>query len=274
MSVLTDNTAKLRKILEKVENLPEIPESVAQATPTISVSSGGLITATATQEAGVVEAGTKTATKQMTTKGSSSIAPGTSQKTAVSAGTYVTGDVVVEAMPTATQATPSISVSSSGLITASATQAAGYVAEGTKSATRQLTTKGGTTITPSDAEQTAVSAGTYVTGDIKVAAAAGGARVVTGTVTVRDSWTDTITINLGFVPSVFSYGSSNDGGLYATRDGNSINRFYATSKTVAFEPTVTIQNGTITIELPMQRINNTYTSIYFYRGTHTWVAVE
>lgn len=46
--------------------------------------------------------------------------------------------VTVNAMPTATQATPSISVNSSGLITASATQSAGYVASGTKSATKQL----------------------------------------------------------------------------------------------------------------------------------------
>lgn len=44
-----------------------------------------------------------------------------------------------KAVATATQATPSISVSSSGLITASATQSAGYVASGTTSATKQLT---------------------------------------------------------------------------------------------------------------------------------------
>ena len=98
MSVLTDNTAKLRKILEKVENLPEIPKSVAQATPTISVSSGGLITATATQEAGAVAAGTKSATRQLTTKGGTTITPGDSEQTAVSAGTYVTGDIKVAAV--------------------------------------------------------------------------------------------------------------------------------------------------------------------------------
>ena len=42
---------------------------------------------------------------------------------------------------TVTQATPTITVSSSGLITASATQTAGYVNAGTKSATKQLTTQ-------------------------------------------------------------------------------------------------------------------------------------
>lgn len=71
--------------------------------------------------------------------------------------------VTVNAIATATQATPSISVNSSGLITASATQSAGYVAAGTKSATKQLTTKGATTITPGTANQT-IAANTYLTG--------------------------------------------------------------------------------------------------------------
>ena len=72
------------------------------------------------------------------------------------------------------QATPSITVSSAGLITAKSTQSAGLVSAGTKSATKQLTTQGAKTVTPSSSEQVAVSAGTYVTGDIKVAAVSGG----------------------------------------------------------------------------------------------------
>lgn len=71
--------------------------------------------------------------------------------------------VTVNAMPTATQATPSIEVSSSGLITASATQSAGYVASGTQSATKQLTTKAAATITPGTSNQT-IASGTYLTG--------------------------------------------------------------------------------------------------------------
>ena len=43
--------------------------------------------------------------------------------------------VTVNAMPTATQATPTVTINSSGLITATATQTAGYVAAGSKSAT-------------------------------------------------------------------------------------------------------------------------------------------
>ena len=79
---------------------------------------------------------------------------------------------------------PTITVSSAGLITASysgsksitPTVSAGYVSAGTAgtvstsgSATSQLTTQGATTITPSSTQQTAVSAGTYVTGNIVVA---------------------------------------------------------------------------------------------------------
>lgn len=71
--------------------------------------------------------------------------------------------VTVAAMPTATQATPSITVSTSGLITAESTQSSGYVKSGTKSATKQLTTKAATTYTPGTANQT-ISSGTYLTG--------------------------------------------------------------------------------------------------------------
>lgn len=78
--------------------------------------------------------------------------------------------VTVNAMPTATQATPSITVSSAGLITASATQSAGYVVSGTKSATKQLTVQAAKTITPSTSSQTAVASGRYTTGAVTVAA--------------------------------------------------------------------------------------------------------
>lgn len=74
-----------------------------------------------------------------------------------------------KSVATATQATPSISVSSSGLITASATQTAGYVSAGTKSATKQLTTSSAKTITPSTSSQTAVASGVYTTGEVIVA---------------------------------------------------------------------------------------------------------
>ncbi len=58
------------------------------------------------------------------------------------------------------QKVPEISVSSSGLITATA---------GNKSATEQLSTQTATTITPGTSEKTAVASGKYTTGAVKVA---------------------------------------------------------------------------------------------------------
>ena len=85
----------------------------------------------------------------------------------VPAGYYASQ--ATKSVSTATQATPSITVNSSGLITASATQTAGYVSAGTKSATKQLTTQAAKTITPSTSSQTAVASGKYTTGAITVA---------------------------------------------------------------------------------------------------------
>lgn len=115
---------------------------------------------TFTSSAGVKIAGTapvKTSA-DLTASGSSIVVP---------AGFYASD--ASASVATATQATPSISVSSSGLITASATQSAGYVSSGTKSATSQLTTQSGKTVTPSTSTQTAVSSGRYTTGAVYVA---------------------------------------------------------------------------------------------------------
>lgn len=78
--------------------IPDVPNSVAQATPVITVSESGLITAKATQEGGLVSDGTKSATKQLSTKGAATIIPGSAVQTAVSAGTFVTGDIKVAAV--------------------------------------------------------------------------------------------------------------------------------------------------------------------------------
>lgn len=130
--------------------------------------------------------------------------------------------VTVNAMPTATQATPSISVSSAGLITAAATQTAGYVAAGTKSATKQLTTQAAKTITPGTADQNAVASGVYTTGAITVKGASSlraenikkgvsifgvtgthvGGNIATGYVVVQYSQQRKFTVTgLGFKPS-------------------------------------------------------------------------
>lgn len=80
------------------------------------------------------------------------------------------GNIVVGSMEEVAQATPSITINESGLITASATQTAGYVPAGTKSSTHQLTTQAAKTVTPTKSSQTAVASGVYTTGAVTVAA--------------------------------------------------------------------------------------------------------
>lgn len=69
--------------------------TVEQAQPVISVDSGGLIKAVATQSAGYVAAGEKPATKQLSVRAADVVTPGTSEKTVVAAGLYTTGAVKV-----------------------------------------------------------------------------------------------------------------------------------------------------------------------------------
>lgn len=87
--------------------------------------------------------------------------------------------VTIAAMPTAEQATPNITVSSSGLITATSEQSEGYVALGIKSSTQQLTTQAAKTVMPGTANQTAVTSGCYTTGAVTVK---GDANLVAGNI--------------------------------------------------------------------------------------------
>lgn len=81
-----------------------------------------------------------------------------SGKTAYGSSGKLTGTMGTVSVPT-----PSITVSSSGLITASNSQSAGYTAGGSQSATSQLTTKSAQTYTPTTYSQT-ISSGRYLTG--------------------------------------------------------------------------------------------------------------
>ena len=80
------------------------------------------------------------------------------------------GEKITGTLADVTQATPAITVDAAGKITASATQAAGVVAAGTKSATKQLTVQAAKTVTPSASAQTAVAKGVFTTGIVTVAA--------------------------------------------------------------------------------------------------------
>lgn len=109
--------------------------------------------------------------EEKTIQSSKTVTPATSSQTIKPDSGYDgMGQVVVNAMPTATQATPSVSIDSAGKITATATQSAGYVAAGTKTDTKQLTTQAAKTITPTKSSQTAVAKNVYTTGAVTVAA--------------------------------------------------------------------------------------------------------
>lgn len=127
---LIENTAALRDVLAQVESLPDRSDG-GGSSPVLQEKSVTPTTA--------------------------------SQDVTPDSGYDGLSKVTVSAMPTATQATPSITVSSGGLITASATQTAGYVTAGTKSATKQMTVKAAATFTPGTTDQT-IAAGTYITG--------------------------------------------------------------------------------------------------------------
>ncbi len=76
-------------------------------------------------------------------------------------------------IPTVTHLNPTASINTStGVVTASHTQSAGYVASsGTTTGTLNLSTQAAKTVTPTMAEQTAVAANKYTTGAVKVAGA-------------------------------------------------------------------------------------------------------
>ena len=136
-----------------------ISKSVAtatQATPSVSIDNSGLLTATATQTAGYVSAGTKSGTKQLTVQAAKTVTPSTSEQTAVASGVYTTGAVKVAAIPTVTRANTTISVSADDTndkltITASNNQGTGYVTGANKTASTTISlTASGATVTASD----------------------------------------------------------------------------------------------------------------------------
>lgn len=124
---------------------------------------------------------------------------------------YSKGKKYSGTIPTKEVATPSISVSFTGQITATNTQAAGYTAGATKTATKQLSVQAAKTVTPTTSEQTAVVSGVYTTGAVKVGAISTETKSITsnGTYTPTDGkYFSSVTVNVpssgGATPSLQS----------------------------------------------------------------------
>lgn len=130
------------------------PSTSITANPSISVGNDGSITASvsATQSvtpsvtAGYVSSGTAgtitvsgSGSSQLSTQAGTTITPTTSQQTAVAAGKFTTGAVIVDAMPSGTAGTPTATkgtVSNHSVsVTPSVTNQTGYITGGTKTGT-------------------------------------------------------------------------------------------------------------------------------------------
>lgn len=130
------------------------PATTITANPTISVGNDGSITAsvsatqsvTPTVSAGYVSSGTAgtitvsgSGSSQLSTQAAATITPTTSQQTAVAAGKFTTGAVIVDAMPSGTAGTPTATkgtVSNHSVsVTPSVTNQTGYITGGTKTGT-------------------------------------------------------------------------------------------------------------------------------------------
>ena len=230
---VTANTVKIPAGYYSTANTKTVAETTA-AIPAISISSDGLITASSAQTAGYVAAKTTTATTQLATQSAKTITPSSSAQVAVGAGKYTTGDITISAVPTETKtitangtyspsngkyfssvkvAVPSdaIALQEKTITPTESTQVVdpdnGY--GGFSSVTVNgipstyvgsgVATKGATTIIPSASQQTAVSANTYVTGIITVAAVPSETKNITSNGTYTPStgkWFSSVSVNI------------------------------------------------------------------------------
>ena len=153
--------------------------STTHPNPTVSVnSSTGLITASHTQTAGYVSAGTTTETEQLSVKSSSDLTKSGATVTApagyypsaasasVASGSATAPASISGSSATVSTGTNTLTLSKTVSVTPSVT--AGYVSSGTAgnssvSLSASVTTKGAATIAPSTSDQT-IASGTYLTG--------------------------------------------------------------------------------------------------------------
>lgn len=144
--------------------------TITTGTGTVTFSKTISVTPNVTS-AGWISAGTAgnatvTLTANITPRTSTAVTTNGSTVT-IPAGYYATQ--VTKNVGSATHLDPTISLNSTtGVITATHTQGAGYVAAGTTTSTMNLTTQASTTITPTTSSQTAVAAGRYTTGTVTV----------------------------------------------------------------------------------------------------------
>ena len=135
-------TSDTIKMTDMAARIADIPTPGPAPTPTITVSSAGLVSASASGQ---------TATHQLSSTDDADFVAAN-----VKSGVTIFG-LLGSYAPT--YDTPSITVSSGGLITASANG---------KSATQQLTVQAAKTVTPGTSSQTAVESGRYTTGAVTV----------------------------------------------------------------------------------------------------------
>lgn len=174
---------------------------------------------------------------------SKTVSPSTSKQTVKPDSGYDgLSDVTVNAMKTATQATPNIGIdTATGLISSTATQTEGYVASGTKTSSMYLTTQGETFYTPQSSYQT-IPARTYLTG----------AQVILG-----DS--NLVSENIKKGVSIFSVNGSYEGGSTVQKASGK----FTTDKDGNFTVSTGFQPDFVTVTLNQTSGNG----VYFYTMT-------
>lgn len=290
-TLLTQINAKLflKGVSTGASDMAEVPDKINAI-----VTGSGIDTSDATAKASDIRSGETayvdgsklTGTLEITSRSASDVTV-SGRTVTVPAGNY--SSQVQKSVAAATQATPSISVNTStGVVAATASQSAGYVSAGIKSATYSLPTQAAQTITPGTGNQT-IALGRYLTGtqtilgdgNLKASNIKNGTSIfgVTGTysgsVSLASSSTDVNNTRTGARAITFSgfsvpsgseligvIGSTDDtwdtnfqmqtfvafvsgyGGLGFATVFNNLGRVYVTSD---FELTVSGGGGTVTI---------------------------